>query len=98
MMQSLRQWLLQVPLVMAQQQAHETVCQALQITKAGPLNLVEWKDNLADRWDGLSEVQDIDDASKTFGALQMMPFNWSARFCMKCYPREESLQHVRLPC
>lgn len=41
---------------MAQQQAHETICQHLQITKAGPLNLVEWKTNLADRWDGLTEV------------------------------------------
>ena len=46
----------QVPLVMAQQQAHETICQHLQITDVGPLNLVEWKDNLADRWDGLTEV------------------------------------------
>lgn len=42
---------------MAQQKAHETICQHLQITKAGPLNLVEWKTNLADRWDGLTEVR-----------------------------------------
>lgn len=41
---------------MAQQQAHETICQHLQITDVAPLNLVEWKDNLADRWDGLTEV------------------------------------------
>lgn len=46
----------QVPLVMADQRAHETICEHLHMTNAGPLNLTEWKTNLANRWDGLTEV------------------------------------------
>lgn len=45
----------QVPIVMANQNAHHTVCDHLKLTQAQPLALGEWKVNLADRWDSLTE-------------------------------------------
>lgn len=47
---------MQVPLVMADQNAHHTVCDHLKLTQAQPLNVTEWKTHLADRWDNLTEV------------------------------------------
>lgn len=47
---------MQVPLVMADQNAHNTVCDHLKLTQAQPLNVTEWKTHLADRWDNLTEV------------------------------------------
>lgn len=46
----------QVPIVMADQNAHNTICDHLQLAHAKPLNLMEWKAHLADRWDNLTEV------------------------------------------
>jgi len=49
----------QVPIVMADQNAHNTICDHLQLAHAKPLNLMEWKAHLADRWDNLTEVLHI---------------------------------------
>ena len=41
----------QVPLLMAEQGTHTTVCTALGLPGADSLDLREWKTQIADRWD-----------------------------------------------
>ena len=45
--------LLQVPLLMAEQGTHTTVCTALGLAGAPGLDLREWKTQIADRWDAI---------------------------------------------
>lgn len=42
---------------MADQNAHNTICDHLKLTQARPIDLTEWRVNLADRWDGLTEAR-----------------------------------------
>ena len=41
----------QVPLLMAEQGAHTTICAALGLTGADAIDLRDWKNDIADRWD-----------------------------------------------
>ncbi len=43
----------QVPLLMAEQGTHTTVCTALGLPGADRLDLREWKTQIADRWDAI---------------------------------------------
>lgn len=40
-----------VPLLMAEQGAHQTICSALGLEGADGIDLREWKADIADRWD-----------------------------------------------
>ena len=46
-------WRRQVPLLMAEQGTHTTVCTALGLPGADSLDLREWKTQIADRWDAI---------------------------------------------
>eukprot|EP00887_Chlorella_sp_A99_P007532 scaffold2.g7532.t1 len=48
-----------VPLMMAAQGAHETICRILGLRGAAAINLQQWKTQLADKWDGLTGVVKI---------------------------------------
>lgn len=43
----------QVPLLMAEQGTHTTLCTALGLPGADTLDLREWKTQIADRWDAI---------------------------------------------
>ena len=43
-----------VPLLMAEQDAHRTVCTALALDGADQIDLREWKAGIADRWDTIT--------------------------------------------
>ena len=46
-----------VPLMMQAQGAHETICNVLGLGGAAKIDLSQWKRNLADKWDGLTEAR-----------------------------------------
>ena len=43
-----------VPLLMAEQGAHVTICKALGLEGAEAIDLREWEADIADRWDAIS--------------------------------------------
>ena len=44
----------QVPLLMAEQGAHQTICAALGMAGADAIDLRDWKADIADRWDAVT--------------------------------------------
>ena len=48
-----------VPLMLQAQGAHETVCRILGLRGASSINLTQWRTQLADKWDSLTEVVKI---------------------------------------
>ena len=46
----------QVPLLLQEQGAHETLCAVLALGGADKLSLSEWRSTLAERWDNLTAV------------------------------------------